>query len=53
MYYSDCHYFNFYSEQYEGQFKHYCVLFNERLGDDRIPMKGVISGNAYLRILMI
>ena len=47
----DCNYFNFYSSEFDGDLKNYCVVFSKALyGDasildvEQIPMKGVISG---------
>ena len=46
-----CFYFNFYSSEFDGDLKNYCVVFSKALyGDasildvEQIPMKGVISG---------
>ena len=37
-----CRFFNFYTEEYEGELKGYCVFFTEELrqNDVRLPMKG-------------
>ena len=46
----DCNYFNFYSSEFDGDLKNYCVIFSRILDEDyildieEIPMKGVISG---------
>ena len=46
-----CNYFNFYSSEFDGDLKNYCVVFSNALyGDasisdiEQTPMKGVISG---------
>ena len=47
-----CNYFNFYSSEFDGDLKNYCVVFSMILDGNnlldieqtRLPMKGVISG---------
>ena len=45
-----CNYFNFYSSEFDGDLKNYCIVFSKTVYNDGIfdieqrPMKGVISG---------
>ena len=41
-----CNYFNFYSSEFDGELKNYCIIFSRILESkaEQRPMKGVISG---------
>ena len=46
---NDCNYFNFYSSEFDGDLKNYCIVFSEVIDWNgyymkQKPMKGVISG---------
>ena len=40
LYFSDCTYFNFYTSEYEGDLKNYCVLFMWANPGDKIVLQG-------------